>query len=287
MQDRLLIRQMSRAEVDTLVGWAAAEGWNPGRHDAELFWASDRDAFIAAEFEGELVGGGAITAYQGAFGFMGFFIVRPKFRRRGLGDRLWHARLARLRDRLDPGATIGMDGVFDMQPYYAKGGFVLSHRDIRFRADEITPRGPADDRIVALDTLPPGALADLDRQCFPARRPEFLARWISQPDALALGCLREGVLRGYGVIRACVEGSKIGPLFAENPETAGALFDQLAAHGAGGPVFLDVPENNPAALSLVRARGMHEVFGCARMYLGPAPDITHRKIFGVTTFEFG
>jgi hypothetical protein len=28
-----------------------------------------------------------------------------------------------------------MDGVFAMQAYYAKGGFVFSHRDIRFRAD--------------------------------------------------------------------------------------------------------------------------------------------------------
>ena len=52
-------------------------------------------------------------------------------------------------------------------------------------------------------------------------------------------------------------------------------------------MFLDVPENNPAALALARRHGMHEVFGCARMHLGAVPDIAHEKVFGVTTFELG
>jgi hypothetical protein len=32
---------------------------------------------------------------------------------------------------------------------------------------------------------------------------------------------------------------------------------------------------------------MREVFGCARMYLGPAPALPEAEIFGVTTFELG
>ncbi len=83
-----LIRKMTSLEVEELVSWAAREGWNPGLHDAELFWATDADAFLAAELDGVLIGGGAITSYQGDFGFMGLFILRPEFRNRGLGDRL-------------------------------------------------------------------------------------------------------------------------------------------------------------------------------------------------------
>jgi hypothetical protein len=32
---------------------------------------------------------------------------------------------------------------------------------------------------------------------------------------------------------------------------------------------------------------MVEVFGCARMYLGPPPVLAHDRVFGVTTFELG
>lgn len=290
MSNQWVIRNMTRSELDELVGWAAREGWNPGLHDAELFWATDPEAFIAAELDDELIGAGAITSYGGEFGFMGFFIVRPEFRGRGFGNSLWHARRERLIARLRPGASIGMDGVFAMQDYYAKGGFVFSHRNLRFRAE--VPAQPAISPLSGQDIVPLTAFAfdqvlDYDRSCFPAPRQTFLKGWISQPDALALGCRREGRLGGYGVVRRCREGCKIGPLFADDAAVAEALYAQLVAFAAGGPLFLDAPENNPAAMALVQRHGMVEVFGCARMYLGPAPTLAHERIFGVTTFELG
>ncbi|MCY1397630.1 Acetyltransferase YpeA [compost metagenome] len=290
MSNDLAIRNMTRAELDQLVGWAAREGWNPGLHDAGLFWATDPEAFIAADLDGELIGGGAITSYGGEFGFMGFFIVRPEFRGRGLGDRLWHERRDRLLARLRPGTSIGLDGVFNMQDYYAKGGFVFSHRNMRFRGE--IPQGwvsaLADGgEIVPLSTIPFEQLADYDRTCFPAPRPNFLKGWIAQPDAFALACRRDGRLSGYGVVRRCLEGCKIGPLFADDGLAARALYARLAEFAAGGPLYLDAPENNPDAMALVREQRLVEVFGCARMYLGPPPDLAHGRVFGVTTFELG
>jgi len=288
MPEKLVIRNMTRAEVDTLVDWAAREGWNPGLHDAELFWATDPDAFIAAELDGELIGGGAITAYGGEFGFMGFFIMRPEYRGRGLGNRLWQARRERLLARLRPGASIGMDGVFDMQGYYAKGGFVFSHRNLRYRAEggKASALGDAED-VVTLSGVPFDEVASYDRSCFPAPRTNFLKRWIAQPDALALGLRRGGRLAGYGVIRRCREDCKVGPLFADDARAAEALYARLAQFAAGGALYLDAPENNPAAMALVRAHAMREVFGCARMYLGPMPAVAQERVFGVTTFELG
>ena len=183
-----------------------------------------------------------------------------------------------------------MDGVFDMQSYYAKGGFVFSHRNMRFRA-EITDRPAAspgnDQNIVPLAGVPFEQVLDYDRTCFPAMRPNFLRGWIAQPDALALGYVRDGQLNGYGVVRRCGEGCKIGPLFADDAMAAEALYTHLAGFAVGGPLFLDAPENNPAAIELVRQQQMVEVFGCARMYLGSRPRLRHERIFGVTTFELG
>jgi len=290
MSTELAIRNMTRPEVDELVAWAAREGWNPGLHDAELFWAADPDAFIAADLDGESIGGGAITSYDGEFGFMGLFIVRPEYRGRGLGNALWHTRRERLLARLRPGSSIGMDGVFAMQDYYAAGGFVFSHRNMRFRA-EIPAHPPAprteNTDIVPLVAVPLQQVLDYDRTCFPAQRAGFLRKWISQPEGLALGCRRDGQLSGYGVVRRCGEGCKIGPLFANDVLAATGLYTQLSRFAAGGPLYLDAPENNPAAMELVHERRMTEVFGCARMYLGPSPAIAHERVFGVTTFELG
>lgn len=285
MSDQLTIRNMDRAEVNELVKWAAKEGWNPGLSDADIFWQTDPEAYIAAELDGVLIGGGAITTYAGEFGFMGFFIVKPEFRGRGLGDTLWHARKDRLLQRLNPGAAIGMDGVFNMQPYYAKGGFAFSHRNIRFMSTG--KKATTDTGIKPLSEIAFQVLEAYDRHCFPAARPTFLNAWINQTDSLALACEENNQLQGYGVIRRCREGCKIGPLFADNQAIADKLYNALAAYAPGEPVYLDVPENNPDAMALAKQHGMQEVFGCARMYLGKKPDTAEDKIFGVTTFELG
>lgn len=288
MTAELAIRAMTRPEAFDLVAMAAAEGWNPGLHDADAFWACDPDAFIAAELGGQVIGGGAITAYGEAYGFMGLFIMKPDYRGQGLGSRLWQARRDRLIGRLKPGATIGMDGVFEMADWYARGGFVLSHRNLRYRMD--VPAGfsaDASPAIVPLDTLPFDAIGAYDRQCFPGPRQSFLKAWLNNPDSAALGFVRDGQLAGYGVVRRCGGGCKIGPLFADDESVAEALFQSLAAYAAGGPLFLDAAENHEAAQALVRRHGLQAVFGCARMYLGPVPDVAHEKVFGVTTFELG
>ncbi|HSO07688.1 MAG TPA: GNAT family N-acetyltransferase, partial [Pelomicrobium sp.] len=147
---------------------------------------------------------------------------------------------------------------------------------------------PARDRtVVPLDRVPFDEVLAYDRRCFPAARPRFLERWIAQPDSLALACVRGARLAGYGVVRRCGEGCKVGPLFADDLDAAAALYSQLARFAAGGPLFLDTPENNPAAGELARRHLMTEVFGCARMYLGPAPDLARERVFGVSTFELG
>jgi GNAT superfamily N-acetyltransferase len=288
--NELEIRNMTRSEVDELVAWAAHEGWNPGLHDARVFWATDPEAFIAADLDGEMIGGGAITSYNGEFGFMGLFIVRPEYRGRGFGNALWQVRRQRLLDRLRPGASIGLDGVYEMQDYYAQGGFVFSHRNIRFRTEITDPPATSlgdECNTVPLAAVPFDQVLDYDRTCFPAMRPIFLREWISQPDALALGYVRDGRLSGYGVVRRCGEGCKVGPLFADGTLVAEALYTQLAGFGIGGPLFLDAPENNPAAMAFAAQHRMIEVFGCARMYLGRPPDLAHEHVFGVTTFELG
>jgi hypothetical protein len=43
--NEFLFRQLDLKGVKTLVKWAEEEGWNPGPHDAEAYWATDPEGF--------------------------------------------------------------------------------------------------------------------------------------------------------------------------------------------------------------------------------------------------
>lgn len=117
----LEITPMGEDDLARLHTWAAEEGWNPGLSDIRIAWTIDPEAFVALRRRGEMIGGGSIFSYEGKYGFMGLFIMRPDVRKQGLGSLLWTWRRDRLLARLDGGASIGMDGVFEMAPFYERG----------------------------------------------------------------------------------------------------------------------------------------------------------------------
>jgi len=208
--------------------------------------------------------------------------VRPNFRGQGYGLQIWNAAMARL-----AGRTIGLDGVVAQQDNYRKSGFVLAWNNARFEGLGGGPR-PADGAIVPLSTLPFDAVVAYDRPFFPDDRLTFLRAWIDQPDAVALGVLQGGHLAGYGMLRPCRSGFKIGPLFADSPALAEHLFVALRAQAPeGAPLFLDIPVPHAAALDLVQRHRMTKGFETARMYTGIAPQLPLKRLYGVTSFELG
>lgn len=276
------IRTMTRLEVDMAVEWAAEEGWNPGLNDAECFFHTDPGGFLVGMLNDKPVSVISVVRYGSSFGFLGFYIVRPEYRGRGFGLRIWNAGLDRLKGR-----TVGLDGVVDQQDNYMRSGFKYAYRNIRYQC-----RGGgvavADHRVVALQDLPFDEVLAYDRPFFPDDRTVFLQNWVAQPGATGLGIVESAKLKGYGVLRPCRSGYKIGPLFADDPHLAESLFATLCAHaGKDAPVFLDTPEKNPQAVYLAERHEMTVVFETARMYTGKQPDLPLRRLYGVTTFELG
>ena len=275
-------RTMRREEVALAVEWAAREGWNPGLHDADSFHAADPQGFFVGVMDGEPVASISVVQYGGGFAFLGLYIVRPGFRGRGLGWALWQHGMASA-----AGRQVGLDGVVAQQDNYRRSGFRLAWRNVRHEGRG-AGRAPADARIVPLDTLPFAAVRAYDAPFFPAPRDRFLAGWIAQADAAALGCMEGGVLRGIGVVRRCRQGWKIGPLCADREAVAEALFTALAGQaGVDEPVYLDLPEPNGAAVALAHRHGLRPVFETARMYTGEPPAMPMDRLYGITSFELG
>ena len=285
MMDNLTFRKLSFTETKTLVDWAATEGWNPGPHDAEVFYALDPDGFYGFFDHGEMVAGGSVVSYSGDFGFMGFFIVKPEYRSKGVGRKLWYLRRDTLLRRLKPGASIGMDGVVAMQDFYKKGGFEIAFRDERYEktgmAFEIHPNVSV---ITTNDLL---AVLAYDKQCFGFERPQFMISWLKLTGTRAFKFMEGGTLKGFAVIRKVNPGYKVCPLFADVGVVAEELYKACLNAVAGEPLYLDIPVINKAAMNLVKKFKATYIFECARMYFGNPPTVDVNKIFGITTFELG
>ena len=272
---------MKPVEVDIAVDWAAREGWNPGLHDAASYISADPDGFLIGLLGDEPIATISAIKYGNSFGFLGFYIVKREYRGKGYGTEIAKAGISYLEGR-----NMGLDGVVEQQENYKRAGFKLAYRNIRYEgAGGGSPHGP---EIVRLSSLPFETVAAYDRPFFPASRSPFVKSWISQPDSHALGIMQQGNLAGYGVLRQCRTGYKIGPLYADSPALAESLF--LALISKAGPserVYLDVPEVNREAVALADRHGMTVSFETARMYSGAVPRLPLDRLFGVTSFEIG
>jgi hypothetical protein len=275
---RRTIRTLALEEVEILVDWAAAEGWNPGLGDAAAFQAADPEGFIGAFADGEMVAGISAVAYGDDFGFIGLYICRPDRRGKGHGKAVWDAGMERLGNR-----TIGLDGVVEQQANYRSMGFAPVYRTIRFVG---SPNVSADDDSDIRAIGPEANVVDYDSRFFPAPRRSFLEQWL-RPPHMALAIVNDGVIEGYGVARRCRDGHKIGPLFSNSLDTASRLFAALANASGPGNVHLDVPETSGQFAALLSSAGLQPGFETARMYKGKAPQLTQSGVFAITTLELG
>jgi len=278
-QHHLSIRAMHPNEIGLAVDWAAAEGWNPGLADAACFASVDAGGFLIGELDGEPAAIISTVNYDDRFAFLGFYIVRADLRGHGYGMRMWEAALAHAGQR-----TIGLDGVVAQQDNYRKSGFALAYNNVRYGGV------PAEARVnagtVPLSEIPFDAIVADDARVFPADRAAFWKAWLSAPGHVGCALLRDGKLAAWGVIRPCRTGRKIGPLVADDRDSAEAVFASLVGDGSG-EVFLDVPQPNAHAVALAQAHGLAPVFETARMYRGDIRPVELGRIFGVTTFELG
>lgn len=285
MTSAFAVRLMRPGELELVLEWARQEGWNPGLDDAAAFHAADPGGFFVGVVGEVPVGCISVVKYGESFAFVGLYMVHPDYRGRGFGKQLWDIGMASAEGR-----TIGLDGVMAQQDNYRRSGFEFAYRTIRYAGLAAIPTSPdasgKPPSAFSPDLLDP--LSRYDEAVFRTPRGAFLSAWCDGARTrTALVSHNYGRIDGYGVIRRCFDGHKIGPLFADNAETAAAIFPALMAASKATDVSIDVPLSNLPAVRLVESFGLTAVFETVRMYRGTPPDLPTGRIFGVTTLELG
>jgi GNAT superfamily N-acetyltransferase len=272
---------MTKDELSIAVYWAAKEGWNPGLYDSEAFFVTDPKGFYVGLLDGKPIGVISAVSY-GDYGFLGLYIVKPEYRGKGYGMKLTNKALNYLK-----GKNIGADGVIENLKIYERINLKLKHYNARYQGAG-TGIKKLNKNIVNLSKYSFEKLSSYDTKVFGFKRTRFLKAWINQPETIAFGLIAKERLRGYGVIRKCYTGYKIAPIFADSKEIAETLFQSLRGQVCdNNKVFLDIPEVNKEAVSIINKYKMKKVFSTGRIYTKGQPNFPLEKWFGITSFELG
>lgn len=269
----MTLRHMTLTDLETVLGWAADEGWNPGIDDAAAFLAADPEGFFLHEEAGRPLAAISVVAHDPGMAFLGLYICRPEVRGRGIGLALWTEALRHAGSR-----TVGLDGVAAQQGNYARSGFAPAGATLRLEG-RIAPAAPLPE--AGPDDF--DRLARLDRAANGYDRPRFLQAWL-QPTATRRTVILGAT--GFATARRCRRGCKIGPVIAPDTGSALALIRGGAARLACDEVIVDVPDANPALIAALEAQGFRETFRTARMYRGAAP-VAQPTLQATGTLELG
>lgn len=274
-------RNASLSEMQTILGWANEEGWNPGVDDAQVFYETDPDGFFVAVDAGNTpIGAISVVNHTDDFAFLGLYLMQPEFRGQGIGLALWTHALAHAGTR-----CVGLDGVEAQQQNYASSGFAYSGATTRYSGPvnakthpDIRPATRPDfDALIALEAAASGA-----------KKEAYLQRWFVNSDRrMTFVFETDGACEGMCTIRVCQDEAKIGPLIAKNADVSKALIEHAAAV-ISDPVMIDVPQSASGLADLCLSLGLQPGFQTARMYRGQfkAPPDPF-DFFAVTTLELG
>ena len=292
--DGISVEVMTLDDLRTTLVWAREVNWNPGKGDAEMFFAVDEKGFFMAKStSGDPIASVSGVRYGDSYGFIGFYICVPEHRGKGYGKFTFGYAIRHLEGRV-----IGLDAVEAQRSNYAKWGFVFAHENIRFAGvvdlGALPPSplstGEADECVVVEDVKQHhvAAVLDFDEKHVPVPRERFVRAWLSAPGHVARVAIVGKEVKGYGVLRPGCVGSILGPLFAHSDDVAHLLIRALVAGSSRETkVYIDVPSPNQSAIELVGRLGLTKYGTIYRMYRGLAPELPLENIYSMTTSDVG
>jgi len=265
----------------------AEAGWNQTADDWRAFLALGK--VLAIRAGGEVVATAATLPYGGRFAWISMVLVTKRFQRRGLATRLLRqcvadiqaAGLVPVLDATPAGREVyrglGFQDTWSFQRYVRDGASAAGERNS-------VPQGLAIAPITGAEW--PDVCA-YDAAIFGADRSALLARLRGRAPAVERIARRNGRIAGFVLGRDGRVATQVGPLIAEDDETARALLAE-ALGAVTGRVFIDVADSRRDIVAGLAAHGFVAQRPLTRMLLGRDRAFDDgRRTYAVAGPEFG
>ncbi len=240
---------MQATDFNIVNQWCIDEGWNIGLYDSAASYKMDPFGhFIATE--SNPVASLSLIKHSPTFFTLGPFIVQKSYRKQGIGEALWNVAMSRM-NKEHPAAHIVLYAVSQQVERYKKSGFTPVQTIQRwYLPSNISSNNTSQCTAITQKQIP--ALKQYNEKNNVINQ-IVLSELLFKPDTKGLLFVVDDIIKGFGMIRRCVRGFRIGSLVADTPEIAQALIAELFVFAQGESVFIDVPDSTPESVSLLNA----------------------------------
>ncbi|MFJ1269894.1 GNAT family N-acetyltransferase [Legionella lytica] len=243
----ITVSQMQHSDFKEINQWCIDEGWNIGIHDSEIYYKIDPMGHYIAKTN-KSIASLSLMKHSLSFFTLGPFIVHKSYRGQGVGEALWNEAMSRMKQE-HPDALIALYAVSEQVARYKKAGFVPVVGVQRWHIHPNPLNAPLSSNPCSLITsqLIPSISTYYQKQDGTNRELLF-NELLLKPETKGLVFMDDNLIKGFGFIRPCVRGFRIGTLVADTPEIATQLMSELLVFAKNDPVFMDVPASNPNSI---------------------------------------
>lgn len=279
-------RSLTTEDIPAAVQLSREPGWNQTAEDWR-FMIEGGDSFGCCTDAGRLVASGLTVPFGGRFGWISMILVTERYRRRGLATELMRACMDAL---LSKSMAPALDATPEGRQVYLRLGFEDVYRLTRFHAAaprRIVASVPSGVTLRPIEESDMAELAAYDAPRFGADRRFLLEHLQVRLPGCALVAESGSRIRGYVLGRDGQTCSQIGPVVAEQEETAICLIAGALA-ASSGAVCIDVGNRHQALIDTLGASGFAPQFPFIRMiHERNEPFDDPARVFAIAGPELG
>jgi GNAT superfamily N-acetyltransferase len=248
----MTVTLMQPADFKEINQWCIDEGWNIGIYDSEIYYKIDPMHHYIAKTN-ERVASLSIIKHSPTFFTLGPFIVHKSYRGQGVGEALWNEAMTQIIKEY-PDAHIALYAVSEQVERYKKADFipVLTIQRWHLDSNKSLSTSISHQCTTITNKLIP-SVGRYYQNHYVTNRDLLFNELLLKPETNGLVFMDDNVIKGFGFIRPCVRGFRIGALVADTPEIAQILIAGLLVFAQSAPVFIDVPDSNPHTIGCMNA----------------------------------
>lgn len=284
---REVIRPMKLDELETVMGWAHKEGWNPGKYDYKAYYSQDTSGFLVLCLNEKPIGSVSVVKYSEHHAFIGLFIVMSEYRNKGYGKKLWNYAMELIKGY----ANTSLYSVLQQVNRYQKKGFFGENLNHRWQLSHSTHENLSHLNVLhnsSSDILQ--QMIEYDARFWGSSRFKFFSKILKQPQSFAF--VSFGInknVNGYAVIRACMNGYR-ATIYSDTLNNAKKLTRLIISKvPLDSNIIFDIPTENKFSNIFADFFGLAHIDGCDTriMYHGEKLEKGDEKCYGLASLEIG